>query len=78
MKREARACRRKVRYSNPLAAMRTFIKVASNGFALTLGIYQCEVCGGLHLGNSRFNRRTTKAEQENGKRVIARLIARMT
>lgn len=69
-------CRRKKRYRDPLAALSRLIEIGTDGSAhQNLGVYECDVCGGLHIGHRRMRRFKSFASLAD-RNVISRLLNR--
>jgi hypothetical protein len=75
--RPERTCRRKVRYTSPVFALRRFIDHAIGGrWHWGLSVYRCEMCGGLHLGH-RISRRGMRMGEKKCKTMIFRMLEKL-
>lgn len=77
MKSSQMVCRKKVRYASPIPALVEFIRLAANGTILHgLNVFQCECCGGFHLGKYRFKRNRKAYGKLADKWIIGRLLTK--
>jgi hypothetical protein len=75
--RQRFACRAKVRYSCPAKAFGEVIRLGTlDHTQIGLGVYQCEFCGGMHVGHRRAVRLMKRQGRDLGKNIIAKMIHR--